>query len=346
MWGLMYLGRRIGFKPLTPPSFCDLKSTCHACSPRPSYMASVQELRIAGDGLSLFTLPNEVCILPSLPSVLSADNSKILIHTLDLIPTQWLLLTRLVCRRFSDLIARVIHGRLVRAALFTDRKLILECYHPSAQYTEPYLYCDYLGTAGLKDEIGDQARIYEVADDQAAKEGTLERPYSYFRPTRKDAEPKIHRSHPAGDVPGSRTSEIANRVRISSEKSAVSQNVSLEAHELFTQLHFLVAVVQTGPRPGLFLSIENLVDKTQRIFRTWLAERAEAIKTYKKYASNGVTDELGYEANRILWIDQNKIVGLRLRVEEIKGRKIIPILYRNDEDQAISYSLELEGNLP
>ena len=265
---------------------------------------------------------------------------------LDLIPTQWLLLTRLVCHRFSNLIARIIHGRLVRAALFTDRKLILECYHPSAQYTEPYLYCDYLGTSGLKDEIWGQARIHEVADDQAAKEGTLERVYSHFRPTRKDPEPKIYRSHPAGDVPGSRTSEIANRVRKSSERSTVSQNVSLEAHELFTQLHFLVAVVQTGPRPGLFLSVENLIDKTQRIFRTWLAERAEAIQNYKKCASNGVTDELGYEADRMLWIDQNRVVGLRLRVEERKGRQCLPILYRKDEDQAISYSLELEGDLP
>ena len=277
---------------------------------------------------------------------LYADRSKILIHVLDFIPTQWLLLTRLVCNRFSDLIARVIRERLVRAALFTDRRLILECYHPSAQYTEPYLYCEYLGTPGLKDEIRDQSRICEVPDDQAAKEGTLEKVYSHFRPTRKDPETKIYRSHPAGDVPGSRTSEIANRVRKSSERSTVSQNVSLEAHELFTQLHFLVAVVQTGPRPGLFLSVENLIDKTQRIFRNWLAERAEAIQNHEKCVTNGVTDELGHEADGMLWIDQNRVVGLRLRVEERKGRKKLPILYRKDEDQAISYSLELEGSLP
>ena len=277
---------------------------------------------------------------------LYADDSKILIYVLDCIPTQWLLLTRLTCHRFSDLVAHVIHERLVRAALFTDRSLILECYHPSAQYTEPYLYCEYLGTPGLKDEIRDLGRICEVADDQAAKEGTLEKVYSHFRPIRKDPEPKIYRSHPAGDVPGSRTSEIANRFRNSSERSTVSQNVSLEAHEPFTQLHFLVTVVQTGPRPGLFLSVENLVDKTQRIFRNWLAERAESIQNNEKRARNGVTDELGHEAERMLWIDQNRVVGLRLRVEERKGRTKLPILYRKDEDQAISYSLELEGNLP
>ena len=234
----------------------------------------------------------------------------------------------------------------MRAALFTDRKLILECYHPSAQYTEPFLYCDYLGTPGLKDEIGDHTWVCEIADDQAAKVGTLERPYSHFRPIRQDTEPKIYRSHPAGDVPGSRTSEEANRTRKPSKRSTVTQNVSLEAHELFTQLHFLVAVVQTGPRPGLFLSVENLVDKTQRIFSNWLAEEAGAVQKHRKGASNIVTNELGCEADRMLWIDKNKVVGLRLQVEERKGKKDLPLLYRKDEDQAISYSMELQGKLP
>lgn len=275
--------------------------------------------------------------------LLSADDSKVLIHVLDLIPTQSLLQTRSVCHRFHNLTNRIIRGRLLRAASFTDRKLILECYHPSAQYTEPYLYCDYLGTPGLSDEIDDQASRYGAADDQATKEGTFGRPYSYFRPTRKDPEPKIYCSHPAGDVPGSRTSEIASRVREPFIRSTVTQNVSLEAHELFTQLRFLVAVVQTGPRRGFFLSVENLIDKTQRIFRNWLAERARATEEHKTDTSNSVSNELGCEVDRMMWVDQNRVVGLRVRVEEKKGRKDLPILYYRDEDQAISYSLELEG---
>ena len=163
-----------------------------------------------------------------------ADDSKILIHVVDLLPTQVLLETRLVCHRFQNLIVRIIHGRLLRAPSLTDRKVILECYHPSAQYTEPYLYCDYLGTPGL-DEIDGQGPIYEILDDQAAKEGTLWKLYSHFRPTRKDPEPKIYRSHPAGDVPGSRTSEVASRIREPIERNTVTQTVSLEAHELFVQ---------------------------------------------------------------------------------------------------------------
>ena len=266
-----------------------------------------------------------------------ADDSKIFIHVLDLLPTQLLLQTRSVCHRFQNLIIRIIHGRLLRAASLTDRKLILECYHPSAQYTEPYLYCDYLGTPGLSDEIEGQGLTYEIANDQATKVATLGKLYSHFRPTRKDPEPKIYRSHPAGDVPGSRTSEAANRIREPLDRNTVTKNVSLEAHELFMQLRFLVAVVQTGPRRGFFHSVQNLIDKTQRVFRKWLAERAETTKEHNTGASDGVTNKLGCKVAEMLWIDQNKIAGLRVRVEERKVRRDLPILLHKDEDQAVRY---------
>ena len=251
---------------------------------------------------------------------------------LDLLPTQSLLQTRSINQRVQNLALRIIHGRLLRAASLTDRKLILECYHPSAQYTEPYLNCDYLGTPGLSGEIEGQVPILEIAERQADTEGTLRRLYSHFRPTQEDPEPKIYRRHPAGDIPGSRTSEAANRVRESSQRRTVTQIVSLEAHEPFVQLCFLVAVVQTGPRRGLFLSLENVMDKTLRVTRSWLAERSEAAK------------ELELEG--MLWVDHKKIVGLKMRVQERKWRGEAPILLHRDEDQAISYTLELEGKSP
>ena len=263
---------------------------------------------------------------------------------LDLLPTQSLLQTRSICHRFQNLTLRIIHGRLLRAASLTDRKLILECYHPSAQYTEPYLNCDYLGTPGLSSEIEGQVPIFEIAESQAAREGTLGRLYSHFRPTQEDPEPKTYRPHPAGDIPGSRTSEAASRVRERSQRRTVTQIVSLEAHELFVQLRFLVAVVQTGPRRGFFLSLENVMDKTLRIFRKWLAERGEAVKELTSGYSAATA--LSCEAERMLWVDQNKMVGLKVRVQERKWRREAPILLHRDEDQAISYTLELEGKSP
>ena len=125
----------------------------------------------------------------------------------------------------------------------------------------------------------------------------------------------------------------------------MTQIVSLEAHELFTQLRFLVAVVQTGPHRAL-LSVENVIDKTQRLFRNWLAERAKVTDVHKFDSSNSVTNELGYEASEIVWVDQKKIVGLKVRVKERKGRKTLPVLFHHDEDQAVSYSLDLEGKSP
>lgn len=286
-------------------------------------MAPLHKPRTAIDDWSLFDLPNEI-----------------IIHMLDLLPTQSLLQTRSICHRFQNLALRIIHGRLLRAASLTDRKLILECYHPSAQYTEPYLNCDYLGTPGLSGEIEGQVPISEIAESPTAREYTLRRLYSHFRPIQEDPEPKTYRPHPAGDIPGSRTSEAADRVKERSQRRTVTQIVSLEAHELFVQLHFLVAVVQTGPRRGFFLSLENVMDKTLRIFRKWLAERGESAKELTNGYSAAAA--LGCEAEGILWVDHNKIVGLKVRVQERKWRGEAPILLHRDEDQAISYTLELE----
>lgn len=107
-----------------------------------------------------------------------------------------------------------------------------------------------------------------------------------------------------------------------------------------------MAVVQTGRRRGFFLSVENIIDKTQRIFRKWLAKRAEATEEKKTGGPGNVPSKVGCEADEMLWVDHNKIVGLRVRVEERKGRRDIPLLLHKDEDQAISYSLELEGKSP
>ena len=89
------------------------------------------------------------------------------------------------------------------------------------------------------------------------------------------------------------------------------------------------------------------MDKTQRIFRKWLAERAHAAEKCKIGGpGNDVPSKLGCQADEMLWVDHNKIVGLRVRVEERKGRRELPLLLHKDEtdeDQAVSYTLELEG---
>ena len=131
--------------------------------------------------------------------------------------------------------------------------------------------------------------------------------------------------------------------RMIPQAEMVSQNVNLEAHELFTQLRLLASLVQVGPRRGFFISIQNIVEKkTARIFRTWLAEIAE--RTEHVDAANSPAS-ISPDDESIVWVDHNKIAGLRVRVNERRWRRDAPILLHRDEDQAVSYSLELQGVL-
>ncbi|KAK0511544.1 hypothetical protein JMJ35_006117 [Cladonia borealis] len=291
-------------------------------------MASSENDRIAcnerNPATCLFDLPNEV-----------------LIHVLTCLDTLPLLQIRAVAHRFQNLIIRIIHARLLQAAALKDRKLILECYHPSAQYTEPYLYCDYLGTPGLSGHTAGLGSIYELADEHSG-EGTLRKLYSRFRPTRNDPQQVSYYSHPAGDIPGSRTSERA-AARSSMQTEAINQKVNLEADELFTQLQFIASLVEIGPRRGFFISIQNIVEqKTTRVFRTWLAERAKQTKVTETGRTKASPSGILGEDDSILWMDQNRVAGLKVRVQERGWRKNVPILLHRDEDQAVGYSLELQ----
>lgn len=125
----------------------------------------------------------------------------------------------------------------------------------------------------------------------------------------------------------------------------VSQTINLDVNELFSQLCVSANLVKVGPRRGVFLSCIDILRKTTpRIWRNWLAENAD-----EKAESSSTSDlrptELPDDLNgeRIIWVDTNKNVGIRVRVQERGWRRHIPVLVRKDEDQAVSYSLFLEG---
>ncbi len=203
------------------------------------------------------------------------DLSQLLIHVLTPFSTLSLLRLRLVSHHFQNVIIRLVHQRLLVAASLEDRKLILECYHPSAQYTEPYLFCDYLGTPGLSNETEGQGELYHHLRGES---GQLQHLYSHFRPIRADLGTSAVRPHPAGNVRSSRTGLLDQTCLSVAQKQQldlVKHNISLDAHELFTQLSITAALVQVGPRRGVFLSFIDIVDKrTPRIWRDWLVERA------------------------------------------------------------------------
>ncbi|KAL8735205.1 MAG: hypothetical protein Q9166_001081 [cf. Caloplaca sp. 2 TL-2023] len=272
--------------------------------------------------------------------------NELLIHILTPFPTVSLLQLRLLSHHFQKVIIRIVHQRLLLAASLEDRKLILECYHPSAQYTEPYLFCDYLGTPGLSNEKEGQDSLFKHLK---VERGQLKHLYSRFRPTRADADTRVVRPHPAGDVPGSRTSPLDQESSSKAELQQldlVTHNVSFDAHELFTQLSITAALVQVGPRRGVFLSFIDVVDKrTPRVWREWLAEKAKEGNTGSPTLPDE-TAEVDNQSSSTIWVDQGRTMGLKVRVKERKWKGTAPILMHKDEDPAISYSLDLEGKNP
>ncbi|KAL8938395.1 MAG: hypothetical protein Q9211_003225 [Gyalolechia sp. 1 TL-2023] len=274
--------------------------------------------------------------------------NELLNHVLSSFPTLSLLQLRSVSHHFQDVIVRIIHERLLLAASLEDRKLILECYHPSAQYTEPYVFCDYLGTPGLSNEREGHGSLYQ---DLKVERGQLKHLYSRFRPSRAEPSGRSSWAHPAGDVPGSRTNPVDQVSTLEGTKGRpdlVTHKVFLDAHEPFTQLSITAALVQMGPRRGVFLSFIDIIDKkTQRVWRDWLAKKAKRSINNDNKRQRDEAEGSDIESDSIIWADQGQTLGLKVRAKETNLRKNTPILLHRDElgdeDLAVSYSLELKG---
>ncbi|MCJ1245005.1 hypothetical protein MMC30_002206 [Trapelia coarctata] len=290
--------------------------------------------------------------------ILSLPN-ELLIYILSPFSTKLLLPLAIVSRRFHDVVLRILHHRLLLAASLRDRKLILECYHPSSKNTEPYLFCDYLGTPGLSSEIEGEGDAYDETNGMG-RLGRLGGLYSRFRPIRPEMEQRVFRSHPAGDVPGhpgSSTIFPSGPSPTEQEpEGLVSHSVHLDSHELFSQLCVVTNLVQLGPRRGVFYSFVNVADGVVRIFRNWLTSRAGETPGKASLASSENFEENGgkgfsepesdihdtHTEARMLWVDSRQNVGIRVRIKEMKWARDMPILLHQNEDPAVTYSMEYE----
>ena len=215
------------------------------------------------------------------------------------------------------------------AASLEGFKLILECYHPSAQFTEPYLFCESLGTPGLSDSVEGQYPIHDVAVT-VGHLSKLSEIYSRFRPTRPDADPPL-RSHPAGDIPGSRTFLQDSAYEPSDGAEVVKQMVNLDAHELFSQLCVSASLVKLGPRRGVFSICADVLKKTTpRIWRHWLADRSTD--------NAELSDDR--ECERIIWVDNRKNIGIRTRVREHTWQRDLPVLMHSRSFPSMSFPVK------
>ncbi|KAI9756666.1 MAG: hypothetical protein M4579_003755 [Chaenotheca gracillima] len=289
-------------------------------------------------------------------SLLQLPN-ELIIYIFSCLPTRVLLPVTSVSHRFHDIILRILHHRLLLAASLKDQRVILECYHPSAQYFAPQLSCTYLGTDGLSDQIEGEGSIYQDVE-KTGRLGKLAGLYSRFRPVKPSEEGRVYWPHPAGDVPGhpntstqyptgplpAESTDQRSGAAAMKGVELVTQIVTLDSHELFSQLCTVTSLVRDAPRRGLFHSFVTIGEAVVRVWRTWLAEQARhtsAISAVETEVNGRLTNDQD-PAKRMLWFDSSQNLGLLLRVRERQWRRPQPILMHRDEEQPVSYFLDYE----
>ena len=279
---------------------------------------------------------------------------QLLLQLFAPIPTPELLPLTVLSHRIYNVILRILHNRLVAAAELHSHSLLLECYHPSAKLTEPPYFCAYQGTDGLA--------LYDNPSELdpliAARLGEMRQMYSRFRPHRREFEDGGRRViRRPGDIPGSRT--YPGTAQGKQKGELVRQTVSLEAHELFTQLVAQTNLVKITPYNGLFSAFVEVEEGVMRVWRQWLSNTAardsasnadiqkEVVKeaAKRKAVCEGAEEKFDPDDKRILWVSGAKNTGIRFNVKERKLHREAPILMRNDEDLPVNYEIEYEGRL-
>lgn len=258
--------------------------------------------------------------------------AQILDSILSPLSTQDLIKLAPVNRRIYTIVLRLVQHRL--AAVLdqkSSQELILECYPPSAALTTPYLFCDFVETSRL-DGSGSTLLDPETELDGSRSNGTLgdlRSLYSRFRPVAQD-ENRRPRHRYTRQSSGLEDGEAEDAVV---PESPPSLDVHLDEGDQFSQLVTVTNVVEMGSRRGQFLGHTNVSDGVLRVWRAWLAAATSTTS-----AAGGQ----GEQREAILWADAERHVGVRFRVSR-KDAWSQPLLLGADEDPAVSYRLDYEG---
>jgi hypothetical protein len=257
------------------------------------------------------------------------------------------------------LILRLIHHRLQIAAGLDGHTLFLECHHPSARLAAPPLYCTPIGTEGL-DSLLSEINDADQYLGQVQKLGNL---FTRFRPECNEPELRVKQRHRAGDVPGSRTyQDTIVRPATLAEDNVVRDTVSIDAHELFSQLITVAYLGRREPSRGLLCSLQEVAEGTIRVWRDWLSRHCESrsftddstvVVHHGSESSNkggkgpdSATDIFDPRKDpRVLWINtRGEDVGIKFKVKRRKQQASgVPLLYSSDVELAVSYVVEFEG---
>jgi hypothetical protein len=87
----------------------------------------------------------------------------------------------------------------------------------------------------------------------------------------------------------------------------------------------------------MLISAVTVEDGIVRVWRDWL-------KRQSKKDRHDTTTHIQQDEDDVLWVNNKKAVGLKLRVREKKWKRpMLPVLMHRDEEGAVSYEVEIEG---
>lgn len=176
-------------------------------------------------------------------------------------------------------------------------------------------------------------------DSNSAMTGLVEL-YSHFQPRTSERSKSTMVIGVGGEEQRTTTQILSSRV-------TVVEYISLEPHELFSQLCTAALLVTHGPRSGLYRRFVTIAEGTVRVWRDWLADRAASSSSCRDDEGllNGSTHDMSTASavdEGILWVDTRRNFGMRVRIRENRmGDQ--PILMQQDENPHVTYSYEIEG---
>lgn len=245
---------------------------------------------------------------------------------------------------------------MLLAAALPEYKVILEAYHPSRKYTDPYLFCTYLGTDGLSSKHEGEGSLYQDCEGASGRLAKLGSVYSRFRPEH----PSVEGSMPARRIAGATLVQASNGTPSqpiyanSGDGGAkkIVHTVNLDPEELFGQFCAYASLVRLGPRRGVFLSTVQIVKGGTgviRVWREWLQERARETadaKDQDQQHPEGMTSSCLdiWEDKNILWTDYKRNVGLKVRIKDMQ-RRFTALSAPMEDDLPLSFAVEIQGML-
>ncbi|TKA81791.1 hypothetical protein B0A55_02150 [Friedmanniomyces simplex] len=201
------------------------------------------------------------------------------------------------------------------------------------------------GVFVLPNELLAKFNGQEPSVEPVKRAGSL---YSRFRLQRKE--------------PDTAVAAVSSIAGLSAE-DVVTESVTVDAHDLFSQLTTQAYLGKRETTRGFLFSIQEVSEGTIRVWRDWLARQCESKKwtdgdtvivhhdTPPSVATSkgkGHSDSVtGFEDPtknpRILWINtRDDNVGIKFRVLERTWKRDRPLLYSSDVEVAVSYEVEFE----